>query len=113
MSQEADLGGLVIDIYIAYVIKSILRIVRNWGSVSWEKAQAKVDSSWLDGGWVWNCRTADVAYTYEFAGTTYSAIDSKPFLLETFAEDRVKKFRPGQSVSVWINPKEPKKSVLA
>jgi len=63
----------------------------NWGSNKWPVIQAKVDSSWLDGGWIWNCPTAEVAYTYNFEGQTYSAIDSKPFLIETTVKERVER----------------------
>ena len=110
--RRALLGGLVLDVVIAYLIKSALRLRRLWGSSKWPVVQAKVDSSWLDGGWVWNCPTAEVAYTYDFEGQTYSAIDSKPFLIETSVEERVERYRAGESVRVRVNPVQPQKSVL-
>lgn len=75
------LGGLVLDVVIAYLIKSALRLRRLWGSSRWPAVQARVDSSWLGGSWVWNCPTAEIAYTYEFAGQTYSA---SPFTQRPF-----------------------------
>jgi hypothetical protein len=106
------LGGLILDVVIAYLIKSALRLRRLWGSSKWPVIQAKVDSSWLDGGWVWNGPTAEVAYTYDFEGQTYSAIDSKPFLVETTVKERVERYRAGEAVRVRVNPVEPQKSVL-
>ena len=55
------MGGLVIDAVIAYLIKSALRFYRFWGSHNWKSVRAKIDSSWLDGSFVWNCYEADVA----------------------------------------------------
>jgi len=106
------LGGLVIDIVIAFLIKSALRLGRAWGSSKWQRVKAKIDSSWLGGGWVWNCPTTEVAYTYEFAGQTYSAIDSNPFLSESSANVELERFKAGEQAVVRVNPIEPKRSVI-
>jgi len=106
------LGGLVIDIVIAFLIKSALRLRRAWGSSKWQRVKAKIDSSWLGGGWVWNCPTTEVAYTYEFAGQTYSAIDSNPFLSESSAHVELERFKAGEQAVVRVNPIEPKRSVI-
>ena len=106
------MGGLILDVVLAYLIKSALRLRRAWGSSKWQRVQAKVDSSWLGGGWVWNCPTAEVAYTYEFAGQTYSAIDSSPFFLTETAKGQVERFRPGEAAIVRVNPVQPTRSVL-
>ena len=106
------MGGLVLDVWIAYLIKSVLRLRRLWGSSNWPVVRAKVDSSWLDGGWIWNCPTAEVAYTYDFEGQTYSAIDSKPFMIEASVLQRVGRYRRGEAVRVRVNPVHPQRSVL-
>ncbi len=106
------MGGLVLDVIIAYLIKSALRLRRLWGSSKWPLVHAKVDSSWLDGGWVWNCPTAEVAYTYDFEDQTYSAIDSKPFMIEASVLQRVGRYRRGEAVRVRVNPVHPQRSVL-
>lgn len=106
------MGGLILDVVIAYLIKSTLRLRRAWGSGKWQRIQAKVDSSWLGGGWVWNCPTAEVAYTYEFAGQVYSAIDSNPFFLTETAKGQIERFRPGELAIVRVNPSQPTRSVL-
>lgn len=63
-------------------------------------------------GWVWNCPTAEVAYTYKFAGQTYSAIDSTPFFLTETAKGQVGRFRPGKTAIVRVHPGQPTRSVL-
>ncbi len=74
--------------------------------------KARVDSSGLAGGWVWNCLTTEIAYTYGFAGQTYSVIDSNPFLSESSARVEVERFRPGDYAVVRVNPMQPQRSVL-
>jgi hypothetical protein len=69
------LGGFVIDVVIAYIVRLMLRLRRPWGSSRWLSVGAKVDSAWVGGGVVWNCPTAEVAYTYEVDGQTYSGIE--------------------------------------
>lgn len=104
--------GLILDVVIAYLVKSAMRLRRLWGSSKWPLVRAKVDSSWLDGGWVWNCPTAEVAYTYDFEGQTYSAIDSKPFLIENSVKERLGHYQAGETVRVRVNPVQPQRSVL-
>lgn len=104
--------GLVIDVVIAYFIKLALRLRRAWGSGNWTLVKAKIDSAWVDGGWVWNCPTAEVAYTYVFDGQTYSWVDSKPFLSDTLAKEHVERFKPGETAIARVNPQQPQRSVL-
>ena len=59
-----------------------------------------------------NCPTVEIAYTYEFRGETYSAIDTSPFLTETFAKERVERFKAGETAVVRVNPEKPQRSVL-
>jgi hypothetical protein len=105
-------GGLFLDVFIAWLIKLAIQLRRGWGSSKWERVKAKVDSSALTGGWVMNCPTAEVAYTYDFGGQTYSAIDSSPFLSKTLAEEQVEHFQPGEIAIVRVNQTEPQRSVL-
>ena len=106
------MGGLVIDIFVAWLVKLLLRVRRSWGSNRWELIKATIDDSWLSGGRVWNCPTADVAYTYNVKNGTYTGIDSKPFLSQTFAEGHVERFKQGDTILVRVNPLDPRKSAL-
>ena len=106
------MGGLVIDVVIAFLIKYALRLRRAWGSRKWQRVEARVDSSCLAGGWVWNCPTTEIAYTYQFADQTYSVIDTNPFLSEGSAKADVETFTPGKYVVVRVDPLQPQRSVI-
>jgi hypothetical protein len=106
------LGGLVLDVVIAYLIKSAMRWRRFWNSSKWERVQATIHSSRVGGGYVWSCPTAEVAYSYKFASERYSAIDSNPFFFPNSAEEAAERLRAGEKVLVRVNPAQPEESVL-
>jgi hypothetical protein len=105
-------GGLVIDIVIAFVIKSALRLRRAWGCGKWQRVKARINSSSLAGGWIWDCPTTEIAYTYEFSGETFTVIDTNPFLFESSAKVEAERFSPGKNAVVRVNPLQPQRSVL-
>jgi hypothetical protein len=106
------LGGLVLDVIIAYFIKTVVRWYRVWRSSQWERVQAIIHSSRAVGGYVWNCPTAEFAYSYKFAGERYSGIDSRPFFFPASAEKATGRIRRGENAIVRVNPASPQESVL-
>jgi hypothetical protein len=110
--KEVVLGGLVLDVIIAYIIKNAVRWRRACGSSKWERLQARVHSSQVGGGFVWDCPTAEVVYSYQFGGERYSAIDSNPFFFSASAEEAAARLRARENVTVRVNPARPEESVL-
>ena len=106
------MAGLVIDVWIAFLVKLILRFWRAWGSGKWQLVQARIDSSHVGGGWVWNCPTAEIGYTYDIHGQTYSNIDTKPFLMDSSAKAYVGRFGRGEKPFVRVDSTRPERSVL-
>jgi len=106
------MGGLFLDVWIAYLIKLILRSLRGWGSSSWQLVKCKIESSLFDKSWAFNCPTVYITYAYDFEGQSYYGEDSKPFLNTSFAKERVERFRPGEMAMVKVNPRQPQKSIL-
>ena len=106
------LAGLIIDVWIAFLVKLILRFWRSWGSSKWEVVKARIDAAHVGGGWVWNCPTTEIGYTYDFQGQTYRSIDTKPFLMDSSAQAYVGRFGRGQKPFVRVDPIRPERSVL-
>ena len=106
------MGGLVIDVWLAFVVKLILRFWRTRGCGKWQLVKARIDSSHVGGGWVWNCPTTEIGYTYDIHGQTYSSIDTKPFLMDSSAKAYAERFERGQKPSVRVDPVRPERSVL-
>ena len=106
------MGGLFIDVLIAYVIKVIIRLGRVWRSRSWRPVTAKIVASRFDDNWVWNCPTIHIVYIYQIDGQTYNGTDSKPFLFSSNGEIDAECFKPGETATVRVDPHEPEKSIL-
>lgn len=106
------MGGLVIDVVIAYFIRAILRLTRVLRSSGWRMESAKIVSARVGGGWVWNCPTAEIAYIYRFEGEPYTGTDITPFLSESSAQDKAERFKRGETAQVRVNPADPERSVL-
>ena len=106
------MGGLIIDVVIAYIVRLLIRLARVLKGGGWPTVDAKIDSALVGGGWVWNCPTAEIAYTYHFKGKTYSSVETIPYMFEAVAEATVERFRKGKTANVRVNPSAPQQSVL-
>lgn len=106
------MGGLVVDVIIAYLIKLMLRSIRRWQSRKWQLVMGRIDSSLVGGGWVLNCPTVELGYTYEFNGQTYNDIDCKPFLSDRLATLDAETFKVGETAKVRVNPNQPQQSFI-
>jgi Protein of unknown function (DUF3592) len=106
------LGGLIIDVLIAYVVRLVLRLARISRARRWTLVEAKITSAFVGGGWVWNCPTAEIAYEYDFDGQTYSSVETIPYMTDSVAQGTVERFKDGVVVKVRVNPSEPAQSVL-
>ena len=106
------MGDLIFDPIIAYLIKVVIRFYRIQASRGWKIVKAKISSSVVGGGWVWDCPTVEVSYTFDLDGRTYRATDVKPFFYDTFAELDAGRFVPGQAAFVRVKPQDPQGSLL-
>jgi hypothetical protein len=104
--------GLIADVIIVYVFKLILRTIRRCQSSKWQLVMGRIDRSVVGGGWVLNCPTVEVDYTYEFEGQTYTAIDRKPFLSDKLATLDAEDFKVGEMAKVRVNPVQPQQSFV-
>ena len=82
------MGGLVIDVVIAFFIRAVLRLFRVWRSTAWRVEKARIVSTGVGGGSVWNCPTAEIAYLYHFDGEPYTGTDTTPFMTNSSAQKR-------------------------
>jgi hypothetical protein len=74
--------------------------------------KAKVIRVSVGGGWVANCPTTEVVYTYDFGGESHTFIDKKPFFLNSSAKAYIARFPEGATPAVRVNPEQPEQSVL-
>lgn len=99
------MAGLVIDIYVVYLFRIIVRAVNLFRSRSWPLTTATVLSA--------ECPSfspyvvAAVTYEYVMDGERYGAMYEKSFLESDSAVEYARKFAKGEEFKVRVNPRDP------
>jgi len=105
------MGGLVLDIYVEYFVRAIIRLSRAWGAQSWPVITAKVTSTnYRPGGF--GCAVADVTYKYRLEGELYTGTDANPFVWGSSAKDYLERYPAGSELPVRVKPGRPDLAVL-
>ena len=105
------MGGWFVDIYIAYLFKWLVRLVRRRGSNSWLVIQASVANSIASPGG-FGCSTAELIYTYEIDGHIFGGRSEKPFISPNSAQNYVADFPIGSRLIIRTKPGTPEVSVV-
>src|SRR5262249_37688934 len=103
--------GWEFDLFIAYLVRTLIRASRMRRSRSWSISPANVASMRLLPGGL-GCPTTELVYTYSMQGHIFGGIDEKPFLSDDSAAAYVLRFAPGRRLVVRVRPEEPDVSVL-
>jgi len=105
------MGGLLLDIVVAFVFKTIALAVKGRGSGRWISVRGTVlaANSQIP---ALGCATAEVVYTFAVHGRKYSGLYERPFLSSGAAQSYARQFRPGQEIFVRAKPTDPSISVI-
>jgi hypothetical protein len=90
------MGGLVADIYMEYVFRTILRGIRLIRSRNWPLVSGKISSAHSSKAG-FGCDVATVSYEYVVDGVKFNGSFEKPFVLQSSGEryaDSLKKQCP-------------------
>jgi hypothetical protein len=105
------MGGLIVDVFIAYLFKTATRKFRARKSRGWPIAVANIaESRWSPGGF--GCPTAQIVYLFTFEGKSFGAMNEVPFILPFGAQSYVSRFPVGSSLRVRRDPTDPNISVV-
>jgi hypothetical protein len=105
------MGGWFLDIYIVYLFKWLVRLLRTRGVNSWPVIEASVTSSSAASGG-FGCPTGEVIYTYETDGHIFGGRNEKAFISPNSAWGYVANFPKGSRLTVRIKPEMPEVSVV-
>ena len=97
------MGGLVLDIYVEFVVRIMLRFFRARGSKSWPVVSAKVTATYCDPGG-FGCAVANIAYKYRFEGEVFTGIDANPFVAGNSAKNYLEYHSPGSELLIRVKP---------
>jgi hypothetical protein len=99
------MGGLVIDIVLAFLFKSVVRAFRFVKSLRWKRSTATVvDSTVLDP--YMGCPSVKVHYQ-DSSDSSQQGTDEVPFYLRGSAKRYAQDFSLGMEVIVRVNPNNP------
>ena len=105
------MGGWFVDIFVEYLIRTVVRIVKRRGSSTWPVAKATVTSTACPNA-VYGCDVAEVDYTYRVEGELYTGTNEKPFILHNSWEDYVRRYAQGTEFTVRVKPDNPALSIV-
>jgi hypothetical protein len=105
------MGGLVVDIFIAYVIKASMNMWRRCGSTKWAVSEGVVDSV-EESRW-WSVHVVSIQYHYDVAGERRDGSDEVNFIKGNSSYEFRRGIHSGMRVNLRVNPADPGASVIA
>jgi hypothetical protein len=104
-------AGLVLDYYVVFLIKLLIRVIKMRGSSKWPVTIATVtDTNPFYGGKGYP--TAEVAYSYEADGNSLEGQNTKPFVALDSAERYVTHFPLQSQIKIRVKPGSPSTTVI-
>jgi hypothetical protein len=103
------MGGLVIDIFIGFLFRSIRNAWRRHASRSWPAVIGRVNAYSMEkpgygGDYI------DLKYRYKFEGERYTGTHREPFIMG-FDKGYLVRFIADAEITVRVDPADPSKSV--
>ena len=105
------MGGLVLDLYVVYLIKLVIWAFRMRGSGKWPITTAVVffiDEQAATPSYP----TGRVVYSYDVDGESFDGENSKPFLWSKSAQRYIARFPEKSRITIRLKPADPKTSVF-
>src|ERR1700744_1659154 len=105
------MSGLVLDVFVVYLFRVLVRAWRRQGTSAWESREASIASISCP-LITWGCPIAEVVYLYKIDNDTYSGSESIPFVWRSSAEEYVRRHPQGSILTVRVKPSEPEMSTV-
>jgi hypothetical protein len=105
------MGGLVLDIAVMFIFRSLVRIARFLSSLGWSRNDATVlDATVIDPDM--GCPSVKIHYQVVSNGRTQQGEDQIPFFLRTSAKSYARSLAEKRSIVVRINPANPRQTLF-
>jgi hypothetical protein len=105
------MGGLVLDIFVLYLIRVLSCAWKHRGTAGWELTKANIAS--ISSPLItWGCPVVEVVYVYKLNDEIYSGSETIPFIWRSSAEDYVQRNPKDSVVTVRLKPQAPEISVM-
>jgi len=104
------MGGWFLDIFIEYLVRVVVGVIKTRGKDAWPVVKATVAESYCPAAG-FGCPVAEVYYEYVVDGKLYTGIHQKAFIFLSSGEHYVRQLAPGADLSVRLNPGNPAASI--
>jgi hypothetical protein len=104
------MGGLFIDYFIEFLIRTAIRMVRNIRSRSWPEYEGSILSTEKKQSFTW-CPLVTVYYEYVLDGARHGSWQTRAFLLSAAAEEYASTFVKGAAATIRVKPNDVSVSV--
>ena len=108
--KETELGGLVLDIFVVYLVRTILRLVKEIRAKNWPSILGTVDLSEAPISAMYPC--TEVIYSYVVNGEEYTNTYVRGFWYRDSAERFSRRFSKNGQIPVRYSPTNPAASFL-
>lgn len=103
--------GWFADIFVEFLVRVVMRMVRIFRSGSWQTVPGEVtDSTYQSASY--GCDVAEICYKYRVDGELYTGMYVKPFISSMRGKDYVARLPVGTELVLRIKPGEPSVSVM-
>lgn len=100
-----------IDIYVEFLYRLVLSLLKRHRSSNWPRAEAEVMSAECPQA-TYGCAVAEVYYKYRINGELYVGIHEKGFITNSSGRDYTDEFPIGRKIIVRLKPEGPSVSIL-
>ena len=105
------MGGLVIDIYVEFLYRLSVTLLKRHRSNNWPQADAEVMSSQCPQA-TYGCDVAEIYYRYQINGELFVGIHERGFVFNSSGRDYSDKFPTGRKIIVRVKPGDDSVSIL-
>jgi len=98
------MGGLVIDIYVEFLYRFVVGLLKRRGSNNWPEEKAEVTSS--------DCPRAGYGCDVAENGELYTGIHEKGFIFHSSGRNYASEFPPGREITIRVKPGNPSVTIM-
>lgn len=106
------MGGLVLDVWVEYLVRVVMRLVQVLRSSSWPTVSGKVNAAVYHQQSGLGCNSVEIFYEYHLDGRVYTGSYKNPFIFPVLAERYVARFPNGTELVLRAKPGKPSISVM-
>jgi hypothetical protein len=104
------MGGWFADIFIEWLVRATVKIVRRIKSRSWPVVEATVTAAVYSHA-SYGCDTTDLHFDYSYEGLEYSGLHEEPFTMGASAKDFAQDYLVGAIIRLRLKPSRPEVTV--